>query len=222
MIYNIQTYCTYGYWPEDLKPKSRKLIIVACDRCSKVKTTPNLAYNNLCASCAAKKRYENPSEHEKSSKAALKRYEDPLEHTKTSNALKKYYEHENPSEYKKRSERFKEYFKDPVERKNRSERMKKRYEDPIEREKQSVRMRKLHELDPTIRIKISDNLKRFYTTMDDPGQQIVKHHYIYDFNDLDKYTIKITRSEHSSIHMKLRQAGLQVPCINILKSDIDD
>ena len=50
-------------------------------------------------------------------------------------------------------------------------------------------------------------------------KMIVNHHYIYDFNDLSKYTIPVTTSEHVTIHNNLRRVRLEVPCINILKSD---
>lgn len=68
--------------------------------------------------------------------------------------------------------------------------------------------------------KMSTSAKDFYATLDDPGQQLVTHHYIYDFNDLDKYTIEVTRSEHCTIHFNLRYAGLEVPHINILKEEL--
>ena len=51
------------------------------------------------------------------------------------------------------------------------------------------------------------------------SKAIVNHHYIYDFNDLSKYTIPVTTSEHVTIHNNLRRVRLEVPCINILKSD---
>ena len=67
--------------------------------------------------------------------------------------------------------------------------------------------------------KISTTKLKQYSKMDDPGQEIVTHHYIYDFNDWNKYTIKITRSEHLTIHNNLRHIGLEIPCINIMMDD---
>jgi hypothetical protein len=55
--------------------------------------------------------------------------------------------------------------------------------------------------------------------MDDPKLEMCIHHYIYDFNDLNKYTIEVTRSEHSTIHNNLRRIGLEVPHINIMVND---
>ena len=67
--------------------------------------------------------------------------------------------------------------------------------------------------------KISIALKKHYAEMDDPVQEIIIHHYIYDFNDWDKYTIPVTRSEHHKIHDNLRRAGLEILHINIMKGD---
>jgi predicted DNA-binding protein YlxM (UPF0122 family) len=54
MIYHIQTYCTFGYWVEDLTPKSGKPIIAACDICGKVRITTKNSYHALCISCGRK------------------------------------------------------------------------------------------------------------------------------------------------------------------------
>ena len=95
---------------------------------------------------------------------------------------------------------------------------KKRWEDSKEREKQSERQNKRYE-DPKEREKSVIIQKKRYAEMDDPGLEMCTHHYIYDFNDLTKYTIEVTRGEHTTIHHNLRRAGLQVPCINILKDE---
>lgn len=46
------------------------------------------------------------------------------------------------------------------------------------------------------------------------GNDMVKHHYIYDHSDLSKYTMKVTRSKHAKIHAWMRKAGIVVPHIN--------
>ena len=76
---------------------------------------------------------------------------------------------------------------------------------------------KTHTPETTKKMRLSQ-LKR-YAEMENPGLEICNHHYIYDFNDLTKYTILVTRSEHTIIHNNLRAAGLEVPHINILKED---
>ena len=95
-------------------------------------------------------------------------------------------------------------FENPLEREKASKAATKRFGDLKEREKASDAANKRWE-DPLEHEKISN--------------QICMHHYIYDFNDLDKYTISVTRSEHTTIHNNLRAAGLEVPHINILKED---
>ena len=47
------------------------------------------------------------------------------------------------------------------------------------------------------------------------GQDLVKHHYIYDHSDLTKYTMLVTRKQHNTIHRCLRASGNVVPHINI-------
>ena len=49
------------------------------------------------------------------------------------------------------------------------------------------------------------------------GHDIVEHHYIYDHNDLSKYTTEMTRSQHSRLHLLMRRAGIKVPHINVKK-----
>lgn len=246
MIYNIQTFCTYGYWPEDLRPNSTKPIIAACNRCGKVKITTKNRYYDLCLSCAQKKRFSNPLEHEKISIGLLRyfednpvsdetkeklskinksRYEDPKEREKTSEAGLKYYENNPISDEikKQRGKALSEYRKDnPISdetRKKQSEAQQRRFKDPVEREKTRERTMKAYKDDPTIIEQITESVKQHYNRMDDPGQEICMHHYIYDFGDLNKYTIPVTRSEHTSIHWNLKRAGLEVPCINIMKDD---
>lgn len=46
------------------------------------------------------------------------------------------------------------------------------------------------------------------------GKDIVYHHYIYDHNDLKKYTMKMTRARHGRIHKLMEKAGIKVPHIN--------
>jgi len=46
------------------------------------------------------------------------------------------------------------------------------------------------------------------------GNDIVKHHYIYDHNELLKYTTEMTRSKHAKIHAAMRKEEIVVPHIN--------
>jgi hypothetical protein len=47
------------------------------------------------------------------------------------------------------------------------------------------------------------------------GDDIIKHHYIYDESDLSLYTIEMTRAKHTEIHHAMRREGIIVPHINI-------
>lgn len=171
MIYHIQTYCTYGYWPEDLSSQSNKSIIVACDICGKVRHTLKRRDNKLCTSCTSIKRWSDSKEQEKQSKIQKERYQDPKERKKSSDAAIKMYK-----------------------------------DDPSIKERISLGVK---------------NSESYRTSQKNQvgGDDICKHHYIYDFNDLNKYTIEVTRSEHATIHNNLRFAKLEVPYINILKED---
>ena len=47
------------------------------------------------------------------------------------------------------------------------------------------------------------------------GNDIVRHHYIYDESDLSKYTIPMTRAKYAQIHHAMKKEGIIVPHINI-------
>lgn len=53
MILEQETFKEYGYYPGDLKPKSNKKILAACDDCGKVRVTTK-KYHALCGSCMQK------------------------------------------------------------------------------------------------------------------------------------------------------------------------
>lgn len=54
MILEDATFKAFGYYPSELKPKSHKRIIAACDDCGKVRIASKAAYHSLCISCALK------------------------------------------------------------------------------------------------------------------------------------------------------------------------
>ena len=47
-----------------------------------------------------------------------------------------------------------------------------------------------------------------------PEDDLVKHHYIYDLDNPLKYTVKMTRSNHTKLHRLLQKLGYVVPRIN--------
>lgn len=51
------------------------------------------------------------------------------------------------------------------------------------------------------------------------GNDIIDHHWLYDHADLSKYTMPMTRSEHTKMHNYMRSDGYEVPHIN---SETDD
>ena len=54
MILEEETFREFGYISSELKPKSNKKILAACDDCGKVRAIMKRAYYSLCASCCKK------------------------------------------------------------------------------------------------------------------------------------------------------------------------
>lgn len=52
MIDEKATFEKFGYYPKDLKPKSKKKIVAVCDDCGKARAIRKGAYYALCSSCA--------------------------------------------------------------------------------------------------------------------------------------------------------------------------
>ena len=124
---------------------------------------------------------------------------------------------------------------------------KKRYEDPKEHERHSAIMKKLYKENPAMGKMLSESQKKSF--IDDPartfrmsnamkkmwaenpeswndrnekqkgGNDIVMHHWLYDDADLSKYTMPMTRSEHTAMHHRMVADGYEVQHIN---SDTDD
>ena len=181
MICDIITFFNFGYWPNDLKSKSSKSIIATCDRCNKIRITSKAAYRNLCRRCSLLKCHEDdPTLAQRQGAISKKRYE-------------------NPEVGQKQSELVTEQWKNSKIRKNHSEGQKKRWENQLERAKQSERMTEQWK-NPITREKRITGILKYYTEMDDPKLDIVKHHIAYDFNRHDALTVKITRSFHGMIH----------------------
>jgi hypothetical protein len=62
VILEEETYKKFGYYPSELKPKSRKRILVKCDICKSTREIRKDAYHSLCISCARKgKRHSTQS-----------------------------------------------------------------------------------------------------------------------------------------------------------------
>lgn len=54
MILEDATFEKFGYFPSGLKPQSGKRILMACDKCGKVRIAKKSHYHALCKSCAQK------------------------------------------------------------------------------------------------------------------------------------------------------------------------
>ena len=105
----------------------------------------------------------------------------------------------------KQSERRIEYYKDQANRDEMSKRMTEYWSNQDNRDKQSERMSEI--------IKNSDAHKAASEDMGG-GDDLVTHHYIYDESDLSLNTVKMTRSDHTSLHRLLQKLGYIVPHIN--------
>lgn len=51
------------------------------------------------------------------------------------------------------------------------------------------------------------------------GEDIIKHHYIYDHANPEKYTMEVMKSKHAKIHWWMKKAGMIVPHINITEEN---
>lgn len=54
MILEEETFKKFGYYPSDLKPKSNKKILAACDDCGKIRKIRKYAYRALCNPCSTR------------------------------------------------------------------------------------------------------------------------------------------------------------------------
>lgn len=57
MILEQETFEAFGYHPSELKPKSNKLILVACELCGKFRIIEKSFYRTLCGSCAQRHKH---------------------------------------------------------------------------------------------------------------------------------------------------------------------
>ena len=70
----------------------------------------------------------------------------------------------------------------------------------------------------SIKLKNSDAFKAFVKKITG-GHDIINHHWLYDDADLSKYTMPMTRSEHTRMHNYMREDGYEVPHINSREDD---
>jgi hypothetical protein len=111
----------------------------------------------------------------------------------------------------------------PEMKKSNSDRVTKHHSNPEYRKEQSNKLIQYYINNPEKRKEISKirknskavkivNEKRFEKQRG--GEDLVRHHYIYDHNDLSKYTTLMTRSKHTQLHQSFRKCGIFIPHIN--------
>lgn len=207
MINEELTFKLFGYTSFNIIIGYRRPFIRSCDKCGKNEALNYLDDNvsDLCRPCRTKESWINANERRKelieNNPSKRPEVRELLSRGKLSDKNPNYGKSPSPETRQKQRDKSLGVKLSPEVCRIISNKATERYKDQSERDKQSERTQKR------------------YDEMDDPGQEICMHHYVYDFNDLDKYRIPVTRSEHSIIHADLRRAGLEVPCINIMKED---
>lgn len=109
--------------------------------------------------------------------------------------------HNTPTHKKTMSEILTKRYTNQSERDDQSRRAIKRYTNKSERDAQSIRMTESN----AIKVNI-DKMSG--------GNDIIKHHYIYDHSDLSLNVVQMTRSDHMKLHGLLRRLGYIIPHID--------
>lgn len=174
-----------GYDPDDLKPKSNKRVWANCDNCGHGRWVSKDSYCSLYTSCALKIRVFTDAHRMALSLAGKGKIVSLVTRKKISLALKG------------------------------------KIVSPATRKKLSLahksRKNKPHSLlgrsNISKAIKNSE-LAKAAQKRQIGGYDIIEHHSIYDHNDLSKYTMKMTRSQHAALHNQMRGLNVKVPHIN--------
>ena len=154
----------------------------------------------ICCSCdcCGKISYKQYNQYRNLCKKCQKRTIESREMAKLK-AIKQWSNQENRDN---QSKRVLQYNKDhPEICKLNSEKAIKRWSNQNERNIQSDRIK-------------NSNLAKKQIKNQIGGQDLVKHHYIYDHSDLNKYTTIMTRSKHTKLHRAMRKEKIKIPHIN--------
>ena len=181
-------------------PKSNKRVWRICDgiNCDDEREVTFHAITNLCGKCSK----NTPKYLNLRSKLSIQyRIDNPNAGNEHSKYLTQWYI-DHPEEREARRLESNDQWDDQNAKDEQSKRKIEYYSDPTNRDAQSNR------------ITNSESAKAEHERQQG-GNDIVKHHYIYDHSDLSKYTMKITRAKHTQIHHWMRKAGIEVPHINI-------
>lgn len=208
-------------------PSSEKRIVSVCDECGAEREGYIVSYRDLCGSCAQKKYFKDtPNAASNHSKAMLKYYEDPKHREAAAKRSANYFKN-HPEARIALSENVKQQHKDnPELRKKHSEFMTRRFKDNPEIGKaHSIWMKKWFS-DPEVRKKMSDirlnsdAAEAVYEEMRG-GNDINKHHFIYDHAHPENHVVEITRTEHSAHHRWMDRNGIEVPHLNATDENIN-
>lgn len=121
--------------------------------------------------------------------------------------------YENPEHRKDQSIIKTIYYKDPKHREEASKSRIEYFKDPKNGENHSKLLIEYHKNHPGV-ISAQHESQR-------GGNDILKHHFIYDHNNPDQHTVEITRSEHTSHHWWMKRNGLEVPHYNVTEDNKD-
>lgn len=226
MIDVEKTLSLRGYDPLMLSRWSDKKVWSVCNGCGNGRWSIFSSYRDLCGSCSSKKRASDPEWRKVKSDQMKKTCNDPEWQKRQSGALKRYYI-ENPEvrdiiaktliQWNKghpeageaHSEWMKQHFIDnPEIGKDHSDFMIDWFSKPENRKKMSE-------------ARLNSNAAQELYDMMRGGNDIVKHHFIYDHSNPKNHTIEITRSQHSAHHQWMIRAGLEVTHINVTEENKD-
>lgn len=180
-------------------PKSEKRIITVCDECGDSREVSFNACTDLCRTCSQNK----PETRELKRSIALKQFSTIEGHLKCSNGIKRS-QIDKPEMWERKSEK---HSSDMCELwLNKPEIWYDRNET------HSTYIKNLRSEQPG---RWGTDKTRSVHERQRGGNDIVRHHYIYDHSDLTKNIIRMTRSMHTSLHNLFRKYGIEVPHINM-------
>lgn len=219
-------------------PKSAKKVVRVCDNCPNIQEVFFYQYTDLCHKCS---NTTNESRIARSI-SANKRWSDIDERNAQSKRKVDYYKN-NPESIAAASVRWSEYWSDQKHRDDQSVRISDYFKnnpeacdevskksidywlDPKHRNEMSEIMVRYNKNHPEKGMEHSIWMKQYF--IDNPdigtdrnknqvgGYDIVGHHIIYDYSDLTKNIIPMTRSMHMKLHQLFRKYGIIIPHINV-------
>ena len=198
-------------------PCSNKKIVAICEGCGAERELYFQAFRELCKKC----KMNTPETRRKYLESINQYY---ITHPESREKISKrvtQYNIDHPEARDAASKKTIEYFSDPAARAASSARLKKYYRDnPEKRSAATYQLIKYHLNNPEAREEFN-NMRRRYPEMFNTefekmrgGHDTILHHYMYDDADKSKYTMSMTRSEHTTMHNRMRLASYEVPHIN--------